>query len=429
MMFLFTLLSALALGQCEEDPGPQAAFRLGPPAPNERVHIHLEVWADAIGSDWNTAILQELESAAVVGNFVLPVSPDPLTPAELETLEEVVSKGHNLVLRRSSSELTSEEINQLRAKTRQLKKIGHRPRAIVTPLMVRNVEPTLGTMGFFALIQTNAANHALPRYALVPPGRPTIGIVVPKGRYTGPCEHPPAMSPLTPLNLDRVTRGLHASYTDPGVAVIRVVLRESDAQETDAPVLGRWLNGPISEWSPRFSTTEEVRKATLNVLRNESAEVVDPERPTGGRIVPAALLQQAAEEMRDLKKTKASYANDELNASEAYIGFAKQLAAKVVGDGVQLEQISGPTSAASTTLLLPIQLEREAIVQAAIQLISNVPERVPAATRVGATLLTADEFLAAMAAALREDDNLLIGPIAPHDRNAAGLGWGRADID
>lgn len=428
-MFLFILLSALAFGQCDDDPGPQAAFQLGPPAPNKRIHIHLEIWAEEIGSPWTTAILTELESASIAANFVLPLSIDPLKPTELNQLSQIAANGHNLVLRRSSPKMPAAEVAQLRAKTRQLKKIGHRPRAIVTPLLTRDVEPTLGTMGFFSLIQTNAANHALPRYALVPPGRPTIGIVIPKGRYTGPCNSTPDMTPLSPANLDRVTRGLHASYTDPGLAVIRVVLRESEAQETDATVLGRWLTGPASEWSDRFATSEDLRKAALIVLRSESAEVVDPGRPTGGRIVPAALLQQAAEQMRDQSQIQPSYADNQLNASEVYIGFAKHLAAKIVGDGVQLEQIEGPASAAVTTLLVPTLLKREDIVRAAVQLIKNLPERVPSASRVGTTLLTADEFLAAMAAALRDDDGIKISPIVPAEPNASGLGWGRAAID
>jgi hypothetical protein len=428
-MLLMWLLAGLALGQCANDPDPQAPFRLGPPEPNERAHLHLEVWSDELDSPWNDAILAQLEAASIHANFVLPASNEPLSAQDLTRLKRIAEQGHALTLRRTGTRLEPAEVIQLRQRVRQLKKIGRRPRAIVTPLLIRGVERGLGAMGFLSIVQTNAPNHALPRYSVVRPGRPSIGVVIPKGRYAGPCGTEPTLEPLSPANLDRVTRALHASYRDPGLTVVRIVLRASSARDTDAEVLARWLSGPMVDWGERFSTSEQIRRKALVFLRNGTEEAIDPGRPTGGRIIPVALLLRAAEEMRGQTQTRMNYVDDQLNASETFIGFAKHLTDTSVGDGVQLEQLDGPASAAVTTLALPTRVEREDIVHTAQQLIANLPERVPAASRVGATLLTADELLAAMAAAIRGDTPIEVGPIAPPEPNAPGLGWGRVNID
>ena len=350
-------------------------------------------------------------------------------PRTLAAIGDFASDGHGIALRRVAIDLVPEEREHLRKLLQHLKRNGAKVKTIVTPIMKRGVEPELGTLGFSTIVPTNSGITAVPRYAVVRPGRPPTGVALPPGQYRGNCPNPMIANPVSPASLDRSTRAIHASYRESGASVVRVVFTEAGARPTDHEVLQRWLSGPLKGWGPQLVTSGGLRPKLLAFLRQGTPELVDQSRTTGGKIVPVAHIQQAAAELIDARRVQPSYAEGRLNSSEAFVGFLKLLTDDLVADGVQLAMLSGPATAAESALTGPSVIQRDDLVASAKQLLRNLPATIPSAFRVGSTLLTADEYLATLALAVTTSSATVEArPTLANDPSAPDLGWGEATL-
>lgn len=422
------LATALALaGTCELEAEAQASFQ-EVQVRAEGVMVVLELWADGAPQGWLQSSLDQLEQrglpATVVASPDLMVAADfPLSPLVRESHDHALALRFDLPPRQEPGP-DGLSPTQLRQAAREVRKVlGQRIRTVAAPSPGRLPEALLRKAGYRQILDLDGPSTAEVRGAVQYEDQLGIGVVVPAGPYVGPCGPDPKVGPFTPRAADRAGRALGQAAGTQGVAALRVALDGARGVDTDAEVLGRWLDEVVLPSGALVVAPAEVWRASNRAQRGETIDRGAP----AGRLVTLDELHLAADFLADVHAVPRALPGG-LNPTEAWLGMATWLADRSEGEVVRLGELGGPASSANTVLDGPVQLPEEAVRETARAILAGLPDRVPSALPVDGQLLTAGELLLLFASTLRGDDPPTTRPVAVPEPHEDGLGWGRATL-
>lgn len=410
------VLADTAAASCVLDTRPDAPFEITARA--ERVMVSIEVWAAAAPAGWAESVFEALSARGLAGTLVIPADPPDEARTALITL--ALDGGHAVAVALRRAEAPSDKPT-MRALRRQLKPLNQlvRTRAVVSPVRSRTAEALLGKAGFRVILEADGPATAEPRMAGLFDGQPRTRVAVPSGPYEGACGSDPRVAPFGPAAADRATLAIVRAARAPGTPVVRVALSGAGGLPTDAGVLGRWLDQVVIPSGAAILSADQLRGPILRGFQRPDS--VSPPPQDGGRLVSVVALRQAAAALVGATAVPPEPAPG-VNPTEVFHGFVELLAKRVEGDAVRVDAMAGPSAEAGSSLNEPIELSAESVRAVAAQFAAAMPAEVPSAIPVAGRLLTASEFLVALAGAVRGEDPIRVDPIG------VGATWGRTTL-
>lgn len=424
---MLTLLAALALAApCDLEAPPEAPFGVVPSAEAANVQVLVEVWAHGADPTWAQGLLDTMAARELRGTLVVPI--DRLaSDALVELADRADREGHEVAVRLTHDVVPRDaraSLRPFRARLKPLRKAVGPVRTVVTPLPSRSSEALLGKAGLRTLVPVDSPPSASPRWAAIFEGEPQTRVVLPSGPYGGACGTDPGIGPFTPKAADRAAQAIHAAARTPMAPVVRVVLKEDHARETDAEVLGRWIDEVLSVAGARITTPSRARLAAMQALRSPQRPASPAPEWATGRIVEVDQALEAARALEGVQILPARLPGD-LSLAEAFQSFLHLLAEDVSGSSVRLVPMQGPRATARSGLEQDevVEVERAEVVRLARRILAEMPDAVPVSLRIGERLLTAPELLGLFASAVRGEEPCVTRISASPDPNAAGQGW------
>ncbi|MCA9494388.1 MAG: hypothetical protein KC621_30890 [Myxococcales bacterium] len=414
------LLGAASAAPCTVDGAPDDAFRVRPSA--DRVLTIVEVWAAKAPAGWTDAVLDELDARGLAAMVVVPLGADA-DPDLLPVLDRVGRTEHDLAIVIADSEVPRDKRSQraLRSAVRRVEKASEPTKTVIGRLGSRTPEGLLGQIGFRSMADLRAVPSAVPRMAGHFEGMPRIDVVLAPGPYEDDCAEPRA-TPFLPAAADRVSLALELANRIPGNPTVRVAIVGDGGRDTDAAVLGRWLDEVLLPSRARIETAEGARAEVLAGFRKPTQA---PDTSLDGRLVDVEQLRAGAAALAEL--TTLPRTVEDLSLTELFAGLVLMRAGRTEGSVVRLRALEGPATLAASTLREPVDVDGDALTAVASALVGAWPHEVPSAIRVGGQLLTASELLLALASAESGAQPIATRPVAVPDPNERGLGWGRSD--
>lgn len=414
-------LGAANAAPCTVDGAPDAPFRIRPSA--DRVLTVLEVWPSGAPAGWAGAVLDEIDARGLVAMVVVPTGA-ATDPALADVLHRVADGEHDLAIVLDDAEVPRDKRSQraLRSSVHQVEKAGGPTKTVIARLGSRNPEALLGQIGFRSLIDLRAVPSAAPRMAGHFEGMPRVDVVLAPGPYEDDCAEPRA-TPFVPAAADRAALALELAQRVPGTPTVRVALVGAEGRDTDAGVLGRWLDEVLLPSHARVSTAEAARAEVLAGFRKPTET---PDTSLDGRLVDVEQLQAGAAALADASALPRTA--QDLSLTELFAGLVLLRAGRTEGSVVRLRALEGPAILAASSLREPVEVDPAALTDAATALVGAWPQQVPSAMPVGGRLLTASELLVALASAATGADPIVARPISVPEPNERGLGWGRSDV-
>jgi len=428
-MWLMLAIGAALAGSCDLDTPADAPFAALVAPEAERVRLLIEVWLDADNIGWAKEVVSELNGRGVPALLAvaLPVeAPDPELVAFLLAATEA---GNEVVIVFQATDVPRDALannKPYRLRLKPIRQAGVPLKVAASPIPGKVSEALLGRLGFKTIILLRGPASSLPRPAAVFEGQPRVNVVLHGGPYSGDCGNKPDVGPFTPAAADRITQAVAGAARSVGVPTVRVAIQGSAATDTDAAVLGRWLDEVVLPAKMQVTTANSARLAALQSFRSGKADPVG-EDAGGGRMVSVEELRTAAASLDDQNILPRTLPGD-LNITEAFYGFLVVLAGKEEGTVVRLGALAGPTDAIDNQVEGIVEVDGEALKTLAAALLDELPSEVPSAMSVGGTFLGASELFTAMASAVRGEDPPRTWPTASPDPNARGLGWGEATL-
>jgi hypothetical protein len=412
------------LASPDDAPLGQSAFEN-----TDRVGVLVELWIESDNLEWVTDILAVLDARTLPGVLVVPMPESAPSPALLALLQSAVERGHEVAVAFAPDQVPRDALasnkNQ-KQRLRWFRRAGVPVKIAASPVPGRVSEALLGRLGFKTILLLRGPASGLPRLAAVFEGQPRINVILHAGPYAGDCGISPDVAQFTPLASDRITQAIAGAARSEGSPTVRVALREPTDSRANATVLGRWLDEVALPASIRITSANQARLSALQNIRTGKAPPVGDDAG-GGRLVSVEELRAAAASLADQNILPRTLPGD-LNLTEAYCGFLRLLAGQVEGNVVRLGSLRGPSDANENRVNGVVEVDAIRLVALAQTLAAELPEEIPAALRVGDTLLGAAELLTAMASAIRGDSPPKTWPTASPDPNDRGLGWGDATL-
>ncbi len=371
-------------------------------------------------------MLGALDARDLAGVVVIP--PDPPSPETLALIASLSDTPHEIAVEPPDALVPKSVLakpSELRSALKPLRKAGVRLQTVYAPIGSRASEAMLGRAGLHALLNTEGPPTAAPRLAGHLEGQPRVNVVIHAGAYEGPCGPDPRVGPFTPRAADRAAEAIQQAQSVDGAPIVRIALDGRRGSDTDAAVLGRWIDEVLVGGGVRIVGPSAARATILQSIRQGPERA--PSSAIGGRVVSLTEAREAAASLAGVPVVPRLLPG-ELTPTEAFYAFALIAAGRNDGTAVRIGALSGPTTRASSTLSGEVALEAEAIARTARALLSAMPTEVPAALPVGEHLLTASELLLAFASVVRGDEVPSTYPIAVSDPSARGLGWGAATL-
>lgn len=417
---ILAFLGAALAAPCTVAGAPDDAFRIRPSA--ERVTTILEVWPSGAPEGWADAVLDALDARGLSANVVVPTSA-AADPALASVLTRVGDSEHELAVVLADDQVPRDKRSQrtVRASVRALEKASEPTKTALGRLGSRNPEALLGQIGFRSLVDLRAVPSAAPRMAGHFEGMPRIDVALAPGPYEDECGEPRA-TPFLPMAADRAALALELANRVPGTPTVRVAVVGAGGLDTDAAVLGRWLDEVLVPSRAQVVTAERARSIVLAGFRSPTDT---PTTSYEGRLVDVEQLRAGASVLVDA--TTLPRTIDDLSLTELFAGLVLMRAGRTEGSVVRLRALEGPATLASTTLVGPVDVDPEALTRVASSLVGAWPHEVPSAVPVGDRLLTASELLLALASASTGSEPIVTHPVAVPEPNERGLGWGRSD--
>lgn len=391
------------------------------------VRLLLELWVGAPDQvAWADEALAVLDRVGVPGVVVVPLQERP-DPELLDLVARLADRPHVAALRLRAADVPTDVLAPVRPLKQRIKAYGDdRIRASYSAIGGRGSEALLGKTGFRSLVQLEAAATAVPRLAAHFEGQPRIDVVLPPGAYDSRCGPDPLVGPFTPAAADRAAEAvLESSHAATPTPVLRVALDGARQAATDAAVLERWLTEVIVPAKVQIVVPDDARVAALQGFRKGPVPDPAPGPRATGRLVPRERLQAVANQLEGLD-TLPYELEGGLNPTEAFIGLLF-VAADPDGDQpVRLPAVSGPATPHAGTRE-PAPVDAEAVRTMARRLVKALPSEIPAALPVDGQMLSAEQWLSALASVARGDDPARVQPLYSPDPNARGLGWGTTE--
>jgi hypothetical protein len=422
---VWSLIAAAAAGPCALPSPADAAFVF--PVQADRVRVILELWPADAPQEWADGVLRVLEQRGLRAALIVPAEPPADDLAAL--LPRATAAGHEVGMWLNASVVPRdvlEPVGPLRQLVKPVRDVAGSVDLAIAPIGSRASEALLGKAGFNTLVNAEGAPSAEPRMAGVLEGQPGVHIVLPSGPYEDACGADPRSAPFTPRAADRAGAAIQKAQRAPGTPMVRVALDGRGGAETDAKVLGRWIDEVLVPGGVTVVTPGEARLVAAQAFRR-GLPAAAPSGAGGGRLVALDVVGQAAAAVAEgdvLDRTLPG----ELNLTEAFVAFLFVSSGRTEGTVVRLSTLSGPATMATTTLSGPTEVPAEAVRAVAVALVAELPSEVPAAMSVGGRLLTASELLIAFAGVARGQDPVTVRPVGVPDPNQRGLGWGVSTI-
>lgn len=396
------------------------------PVQGQHVNVILEIWMRGADIAWAQAVLDAIESRGLPAMVVLPLAApsDALIPLLAHVRDSAsdfaVVLPTSLVPRTKDDSLRPlrDALEPLEAHTGQLQ-------TAIAEVGSRQREGMLARVGFRSFIDLRTPPGSEPRMAGSFEGQPRTRVVLPPGLYDDLCASSPLVTPFSPRAADRAAVAIQHAARSRKSPTVRVALDGRSGSPEDAVVLGRWLDGMVKPGGVQVVTAEKARKLALIAFNKPPAAL--PEAEIGGRLVSIDSLRDSAAALTSPPLLPRQL-DSGLNPTEAFFGFVLLLADHTEGPVVRLGAMRGPASEANTSLRGPTEISADAIREAAISLVGVLPNEVPAALSVDGQLLTAGEFLLAMAGVVRGEEIVRVGPVADPEPNERGLGWGLSTL-
>ncbi len=417
---MLTLLALGALaGDCALDAPQDAPFHVSLPPEAGQVHLLIEVWPTPASRAWAEGLFDALTAAGVVATLVVPVDPDPELIALGRSIREV---GHAVAVAVPGNRVRPDPV----AGHRAVRALLHPWKPVETVVIAgpsRVQEAVLGKAGVHEILRVESAGSGAPTLSAVFEGLPRTNVVLSAGPYSGDCGADPRVGPFTPAAADRAAQAIFGASGQPW-ATVRVALDGARATASDRAVLVRWLDEVIRPAGITPTTPPavrlEARLAARDARPGESASV--------GRLVPVATVVEAAESLSAPGVELPRQLAGNLNLTESFQAFLLVSQGIREGEVVRLHALGGPIARAQSTLPGPVTLRAGAVAETGAALHADPPDALPSAFPCDGYLLTAAEFLLALAGAVRGEDPIRVVPIEVPDPNAPGLGWGAAGI-
>ena len=417
---------ALAGPSCDLGGEADAPFAAGAiEAP--QVRLVIEVWVRSDDQlDWARGLLTTLAAAQAPATVVLPLRDEPSD--ELLAFARDVQAGPNsLGLRLYGADVPTDVLAPVRPLRRKIKPYEEaaRIRTSYSAVGGRGTEALLGKAGFRNLVQLEAAATAEPRIAGHFEGQQRVNVVLPPGPYRGPCGPNPVVGPFTPRAADRATEALlDATRASSATPVVRVGLDGARQSASDAEVLERWLREVVQPAKVQVVLPNDARLAALQGFRRADSGAPAPARPTG-RLLPVGDLRAAADDLAAIEVLPYHLPSG-LTPTEAFVGLLVLAAGETSSDAVRLRAVRGPAQDHNGTGE-PTPIDPDALRATATRLLAALPDELPAALPVDGKLLSAGQWLSALASLARGDEPVMALPLDSPDPNARGLGWGTTD--
>jgi len=416
-------------GECALDAPPDTPFAMPAPAGADRVRLLLEVWTDEESIGWAADVIAVLTERNLPGILVVPFPKEPPSADLLELLSTAVATGHEIGVVFAADDVPRDmhaSTKSYRQRLQWFRRAGIPIKVAASPLPGRVSEALLGRLGFKTILLLRGPASSQPRLAAVFEGQPRINVVLHGGPYTGDCGTSPEVEHFTPRAADRVTRAVAGAARSDGAPTVRMALHPTQDSETDARVLGRWLDEVTVPAKVQITNANRARIAALQAIRTRKTAPI-AEDAGGGRLVNVADLHAVAMSLADENVIPRLLPGD-MNVTEAFYGFLILLAGREEGDIVRLGSLAGPSDTTENRVQGIIEIDEEALRKLAGDLLDELPTEVPAALPVGDTLLDAAELFTAMASTVRGDEPPRTWPTASPDPNNRGLGWGQATL-
>lgn len=420
-------LGAALAQDCDLRDAPDGRFEVkGPPA-SPHVRLLIEVWPEPGQEVWAGRMLQALEERRLHGALV--VAEPASSPGLVDLALAVALRGHEVVLALDTRSAPRDELERprsLRASLKALDTESGRPRAVSSPMVTADTEPFLARAGFRTLLTETGPTTGTPRLAKVFEGQPATAVVAHVGPYTGPCGASPVAPRWTTRAADRVTQTLHGASTADHLQVVRAALHGGGDANVESALLGRWLDEVVLPSQIELRTPSELYPEVRAYLRGVGGHPPPPAaNPSAGRLVPLSDLSLVAEALTQGQDLPRSLPGD-LNPTEAFYALLLWLDGRVEDQSVRVLPLLGPPAGATSGLRGPTTFPRESVDHLAHELLSALPERLPASLPLEGQLLTAGELLRLVASCVRGDSPCSTAPLLDPDPNAPGLGWGFA---
>jgi len=429
MWWVALALQGALAGNCDLEGPIDAPFAPTSLANTDRVSVLIELWLQSDNIAWVADVLHVLDTRDVPGVLVVPMPEAPPSPALLQLLETATEGGHEVAVAFSPEQVPRDALASNKSQKQRLawfRRAGVPVKIAASPVPGRVSEALLGRLGFKTLLLLRGPASGLPRLAAVFQGQPRINVILHAGPYSGDCGTSPDVAQLTPLAADRITRAIAGAARSEGAPTVRVALQEPTDSKAHATVLGRWLDEIATPADVRITSANQARLSALQSIRTGKAPPIGTD--TGdGRLVNLDELRTAAASLADQNILPRVLPGD-LNLTEAYYGFLLLLAGQVEGNVVRLGALKGPSDANENRIQGIVEVDAASLIALTQALANERPEEIPAALRVGDTLLGAAELLTAMASAIRGDTPPKTWPTASPDPNERGLGWGEATL-
>lgn len=425
MLALLAAAAALA-APCDLNAPPDAPFTVAPSAEAAHVQVIVEVWADGSDPAWARGVLGALADRDLRGTLVVPVDRLAST-AVLDLADAARDAGHEVAVRLSADVVPRDvraSLRPFRSRLKPLRKAVGPVRTAVTPLPGRASEALLGKAGLLTLLPVDSPATAAPRWASTFEDEPQTRVVLPAGPYDGPCGADPGPGPFTPRAADRASQAIHAAARGQGARVVRVVLKEAHGADTDARVLGRWIDEVLLEAGISVTTPSRARLAAMKSLRSSTAPPPEAPPSAAGRILDVEAVREAARALEGVQILPASLPG-EVSLAEAFQAFVILLAEGAPDGSVRLVPMQGPRGSARSVLGQDevVEVPRDEVIALARRIAAERPDAAPIALRAGSRLLTAPELLGLFASAVRGDEPCVTRISASPDPNATGQGW------
>ncbi len=427
---ILALVAALAAASCELDaPADTPLAVTDVRAPD--VLVHLELWTEDSEASWAHALLDVLDDRHLPATLVMPDAPiGALWEPVMARLE---AHGHSTAVQLQvptvdrASDASPSMWNRLKKPAKVIgRSAGTRSRVAAGTAPNRPTEALFGAAGYRVLLPGTPEPGAAGRFAARFQGQIGNTVVLPTGPYDGRCNRSPVVAPFSAIAADRATTAVRTASGSALPPIVRVGLRGSAAGPDDAAVLARWLDEVLVQSGARLVSPDELHD---QITTAELDRMGSPSPASqGGRLLSREDLLAVANALETLGTVPRSLPGG-VKPTEAWMGFLLVLAGQIEGDHVRLPAAGGPSSAARSSLTGPTEIDRQALVALATQLVAMLPDKIPAALPVDGKLLTAGELLVAMASAVAKPDQPPIArPIAHPEPNMDGLGWGESTV-
>jgi hypothetical protein len=317
---------------------------------------------------------------------------------------------------------------RVRDDRRRLRKIsGRAVRVVAVPEFPRALEVALDGLGQLSTVLLfDLDNRHAPRHIVGVNGVVGRAVVLPPGPYGEACPLGSELPAWTPAAFDRVSLTLLRASNRFARPIVRMGLSTARWSDEAEPLLSRYR---VQVLEPAGVEIVLARKVVSGVGGLPTRTVRQAPTVLGtdvGRAVVSTDLSRAAAVLA-AGGTLPQTLPGGLNLTEAYLALVRALAREQVPVGVQLWRLEPPAEAAPS--LLPesgISLPVAEIRSLARTLEPVLLGQVPGFLEVDGRLLTAAEFLCAMARSLEADPNgvVRVEPTFSPDPFAPGLGWG-----